>query len=718
MANKANKINKQRIDETFDSLRYVDKMFNKAGGILTESKKPMSLEEKLKRSILKEAEGEETQEINIDFVDSQGEETEFNFELEDGQIVDLDTDFDLDEVGSETGEETEEEESEEGESEEFNFDDLGSEEEMESEETEEEAGMEMETGTEEGEEEELNEYNELHPSGEFGGIQSSLNPDSEMSEEELDEAVKKTLPHRAAYATRNATRGDKYVLTLFGVHTSDEYDNEEGITFAKSLEEAANKIDLLYPREQYETVNNMMYCELDEHYEYLFLCKETDIDQAHSEWLKLSGWGVDDEDEELEEAVNNLMMEADELEDTNPLESTEDLGGEDMGSEDLGAETGELDVNAEEGMDMGGEDLGEEGMDMGEDLGGSEDMAGGIGSGPSMGGSDMDMGGGEDLTGAGLEASTSISSPQDIDQLINSIVDDQTLTENKELRALGYQDLKDKDLIGNKVKMESVKSKNIKALTEAIEKRTGKKVVFKENDETIGNGFKASTKLVDKFGKPGSVEGSSATQEKPNHAAKAKVVKSVGGFTLMDLGEEDIKSSTPAPASSVKKVNADGDFKVSKLKEESVIKNKALLNLADKYVTLSESHDKLMLENYKLKKANSLLTVLPELNETTKLQIIKKFDSCKTLKEAKDLYISVTGMLKEHKGISSSVRNLNEAVIKRGSNVKYLAESLAGPSVNGITDELSNPNAEAQRRIDLLSGFGSEDDYGHGHGAY
>ena len=613
MANKANKINKQRIDETFDSLRYVDKMFNKAGGILTESKKPMSLEEKLKRSILKEAEGEETQEINIDFVDSQGEETEFNFELEDGQIVDLDTDFDLDEVGSETEtEETEEgeegeEETEEGESEEFNFDDLGSEEEMETEETE------------EGEEEELNEYNELHPSGEFGGVQSSLNPDSEMSEQEL------------------------------------------------------------------------------------------------------------------EEAVNNLMMEADELEDTNPLEATEDLG----------AETGEFDLNAEEGMDMG-DDLGEEGMDMGEDLGGSEDMTGGMSSGPSMGGSDMNMGGGEDLMGAGLEASTSISSPQDIDQLINSIVDDQTLTENKELRALGYQDLKDKDLIGNKVKMESAKRKNIKALTEAIQKRTGKKVVFagstnqrrikalteaiqkrtgkkvifKENDETIGNGFKASTKLADKFGKPGSVEGASATQEKPNHAAKAKVVKSVGGFTLMDLGEEDIKSSTPAQASSVKKVNADGDFKVSKLKEESVIKNKALLNLADKYVTLSESHDKLMLENYKLKKANSLLTVLPELNETTKLQIIKKFDSCKTLKEAKDLYVSVTGMLKEHKGVSSSVRNLNEAVIKRGSNVKYLAESLAGPSANGVADELSNPNAETQRRIDLLSGFGSEDDYGHGHGAY
>ncbi len=631
MANKANKINKQRIDETFDSLRYVDKMFNKAGGILTESKKPMSLEEKLKRSILKEAEGEETQEINIDFVDSQGEETEFNFELEDGQIVDLDTDFDLDKVGSET-EETEEseEETEEGESEEFNFDDLGSEEEMETEETEEGAEMEMEAGEEEGEEEELNEYNELHPSGEFGGVQSSLNPDSEMSEEEL------------------------------------------------------------------------------------------------------------------EEAVNNLMMEADELEDTNPLEATEDLGGEDMGSEDLGTETGELDLNAEEGMDMG-DDLGEEGMesDLGDEFG-TEDMTGGIGSGPSMGGSDMDMGGGEDLTGAGLEASTSISSPQDIDQLINSIVDETPLTENKELKALGYQDLKDKELIGNKVKMESVKRKNIKALTEAIQKRTGKKVVFaestnqrrikalteaiqkrtgkkvvfKENDQALGNGFKASTKLADRFGRPGSVEGSSATQERPNHAAKAKVVKSVGGFTLMDLGEEDIKSSTPAPASSVKKVNADGDFKVSKLKEESVIKNKALLNLADRYVTLSESHDKLMLENYKLKKANSLLTVLPELNETTKLQIIKKFDSCKTLKEAKDLYISVTGMLKEHKGVSSSVRNLNEAVIKRGSNVKYLAESLAGPSANGVTDELSNPNAEAQRRIDLLSGFGSEDDYGHGHGAY
>ena len=118
-----------------------------------------------------------------------------------------------------------------------------------------------------------------------------------------DETIKKTLPHRAAYAARNAARGDKYVLMLFGVHTSDEYDNEEGITFAKSLEEAANKIDLLNPREEYVTINNMMYCELDEHYEYLFLCKETDIEQAHSEWLKLSGWGLDDEDEELDEAV-------------------------------------------------------------------------------------------------------------------------------------------------------------------------------------------------------------------------------------------------------------------------------------------------------------------------------------------------------------------------------------------------------------------------------
>ena len=132
----------------------------------------------------------------------------------------------------------------------------------------------------------------------------NLDETRRLKKRPLKEAIKKTLPHRAAYAARNATRGDKYVLTLFGVHTQDEYDDEQGITFAKSLEEAANKIDLLNPREEYVTANNMMYCELDEHYEYLFLCKETDIDQAHSEWLELSGWGMDDEDEdELDEAV-------------------------------------------------------------------------------------------------------------------------------------------------------------------------------------------------------------------------------------------------------------------------------------------------------------------------------------------------------------------------------------------------------------------------------
>ncbi len=629
MANKANKINKRRIDETFDSLRYVDKMFNKAGGVLTESKKPISLEEKLKRSILKESE-DGTGEVNIDFVDSEGQETEFNFELEDGQIVDLDTDFDLDEIGEESSEEDleseeelESEETEEGE------EDLETE---ESEEGEEEVDLESEFGSEEeleGEEEldseeELNEYNELQPSGEYGGVQSTLNPHDEMSEEEL------------------------------------------------------------------------------------------------------------------EEAVNNLMMEADELEDNNPLEGeTTETGmmDDDGTGAGLDSENGELDTDlegGEEGLDS------EEGMedDFGDEFGGGSSM-GGMSSGPSMGMGDDTMGG---EASPELAASTSLSSPQDIDQLINSIVDETPLTENKELKALGYQDLKDKELIGNKVKMESVKRKNIKALTEAIQKRTGKKVVFaestnqrrikalteaiqkrtgkkvvfKENDQALGNGFKASTKLADRFGRPGSVEGSSATQERPNHAAKAKVVKSVGGYTLMDLGEEDFNGSAPAQANTVKKVNADGDFKTSKLKEESVMKNKALLNLADKYVTLNESHEKLILENYKLKKANSLLTVLPELNETTKLQIIKKFDSCKSLKEAKELYVSVTKMLKEHSGVSSSVRNLNEAVIKRSNGTaKFLGESMAGPS-NFVSDELANPDADAQRRIDLLSGFGNEDDYGVG----
>jgi hypothetical protein len=369
----------------------------------------------------------------------------------------------------------------------------------------------------------------------------------------------------------------------------------------------------------------------------------------------------------------------------------EDLGGEGEGmGEDLGGEM--PGAEGMEGMDdMGAEGMGEEGMD---------DMGGGMGSMPSMGGSggmgsglDSPLGGKEEQMNA---ASTNISQPQDIDSLIaNMVPSEETLTENKQLNALGYKDLKDKDLVGNKIKMEN-KISQIKKLKESIEKETGKKVIFENED--LGNGAEKPTTLPNKFKTPTSVQGASE-HKKVEHADKAKVVSSVAGFKLVELGEEKVQGKASKVSNEKGSKMKEGSFE--QVKAESTHKSKALINLAEKHVMLEEKSNALILENYKLKKVNSLLTALPMLQESAKKALIERFDSCKTQQEAAQVYKDVVSVIKES-NVSETLnkRKLTESVIKsQKSNVSFLSEG-------------TEQESDDQARKDMLMGIGGEETYG------
>ena len=295
-------------------------------------------------------------------------------------------------------------------------------------------------------------------------------------------------------------------------------------------------------------------------------------------------------------------------------------------------------VDVEAGVETPEGDMGLEATpDMGDDM-----------SIPSMGDVPVsEPSGVEDVT-ATAEV-TPIAQPEDIDQLIADLVSPEGEVEEtspvvigeSELKDLGFEDLGDED-VDSKVKMES-KDNKTKAIVEGEIKLT------KLGDEDI----------------TGNVKGAE-TSKAVKHSGTGKKVDPTGN-TFEDLGDEDINSNKVKETGSAK-VTAQPKF--AELKKESEQKSKALYNLAEQVVDLQDEVSKLKFENFKLKQANSVLTLVEELKQSTREKLVEKFDNCKTVAEVKRLYTEVASMVKEHKRGS-----INEAVIKNSKSIKHFAES-------------------------------------------
>lgn len=295
-------------------------------------------------------------------------------------------------------------------------------------------------------------------------------------------------------------------------------------------------------------------------------------------------------------------------------------------------------VDVEAGVDSPEGDMGLEATpDMGDDM-----------SIPSMGDAPVsEPSGVEDVT-ATAEV-TPVAQPEDIDQLIADLVSPESDMEEtspvvigeSELKDLGFEDLGDED-VHSKVKMES-KDNKAKSIVEGEIKLT------KLGDEDI----------------TGNVKGAEASKA-VKHSGTGKKVDPTGN-TFEDLGDEDVNSNKVKETGAAKPVHP----KFAEVKKESEQKSKALYNLAEQVVDLQDEVSKLKFENFKLKQANSVLTLVEELKQSTREKLVEKFDNCKTVAEVKRLYTEVASMVKEHKRGS-----INEAVIKNSKSIKHFAESV------------------------------------------
>lgn len=270
---------------------------------------------------------------------------------------------------------------------------------------------------------------------------------------------------------------------------------------------------------------------------------------------------------------------------------------------------------------------------------------------------------------------TPIAQPEDIDQLIADLVSPESDVEEtvpvvigeSELKDLGFEDLGDED-VNSTVKMES-KNNKAAAIVEGEIKLT------KLGDEEI----------------TGNVKGAEASKAVKHSGTGKKVDPS--GNTFEDLGDEDINSNKVKETGSAK---VSSQPKFAELKKESAQKSKALYNLAEQVVDLQDEVSKLKFENFKLKQANSVLTLVEELKQSTREKLVEKFDNCKTVAEVKKLYTEVASMVKEHKRGS-----INEVVMKNSKSIKHIAESV---------DSTEEDNDQARKNY-LMGLEGYDDQY-------
>lgn len=259
---------------------------------------------------------------------------------------------------------------------------------------------------------------------------------------------------------------------------------------------------------------------------------------------------------------------------------------------------------------------------------------------------------------------TPIAAPEDVDQLINSMVEPVTddVVSESTMTDLGYKDAKSENLTG-KVQLENVDvTKKTKLGDEDI---TGKVPGAKTSTEVENNG-------TGEFVSP---EGQKFTDLKTN------------------LDTKEFTKTTDVAGKTVKQPD------YNKVVAENVRSKKALDELADQLVSMEEEVSKLRLENYKYKKVNAVLTLADSLNESTKEQIVKKFDECVSDKQVDKLYNIIAEEVK-----IASKPSLNEAVTKASKSYRFLGESYTA------TAEDDNSDLPGQKRKNFLMGIGNEDD--------
>lgn len=397
-------------------------------------------------------------------------------------------------------------------------------------------------------------------------------------------------------------------------------------------------------------------------------------------------------------------------------------GAPEAGTEGLPTDTTGAPEAGIEGLptDTTGADAGAEGLPV--DMTGSPD-AGAEGLPVDMTGGGSPMGGGAPAADAGADATAGmppatgdIESPEDIEALVDQLIDKDIEQTNE--GSNGAEEVSDENNINTikpteennimESKFQTIEQvlAGIKAVTEGTESKdagaetltskvsdAGKKVdqTKSQGDATnanIGADYKdlGDEDVTGKVSEKGSAHTTTEDFSKVSGSKKVDQTKGQGdadkanlGADYKDLGAKDLET---------------------KMKNESVLKSKALYVLAEKYLALEDEHKALKFENYKALKVNGLLALAPNLEEATKINLVKKFDECKDVKATNALYEDVVKLIKEDKKTS-----LSEAVGK-------------DKSAKVIKEEKKDEKAvltESEKRIMFLSGAkGFDDQYFNG----
>jgi len=158
-------------------------------------------------------------------------------------------------------------------------------------------------------------------------------------------------------------------------------------------------------------------------------------------------------------------------------------------------------------------------------------------------------------------------------------------------------------------------------------------------------------------------------------------------------------------------INVNDDF-TSKVKQDNAVKSKALVKLSEDFIKVETENKKLRFENYKLLKLNGLLTLLPELEQTTREQLVEKFDKCSSDTQVISLYKKISTAVKE-----SRKPNLNQLVTNNKKDVKYFTEGRAHDEqlLKEKVDATQNGNQditpEQLRKNNLMGIRGAEEAY-------
>ena len=344
---------------------------------------------------------------------------------------------------------------------------------------------------------------------------------------------------------------------------------------------------------------------------------------------------------------------------------------------------------------------------------GAEEESGIIEPGTVDTGAGISMGGGGSASsaapaattepGAAPEAAPAVQGGADANQVVNDIINNLVSAGDEEdpLETL----IQTEDVIGGVMKEAK---ENIKVNPEIKDASTEAKTTTKLGDKDITGKVKDS-----KDG--GKVPG----------VGKAKVnpATAQGDLKTKKLGDKDIDGGAPAATkgkvhmndvTSTVKDNKDsainpGDDFTSKVKKENVLKSRALVILGEKYVKLEDDNKKLRFENYKLLKLNGLITLLPELNQSTREQLVEKFDKLANAEQVQVLYKKIVGVVKE-----SRKPSLNQLVTEKRNDVQYFSEGKRHDQhalIEKVQSKASEVDSEQARKNYLMGIPGNDDSY-------